>query len=254
MRRPVRDRRPAGLVLEGGLVVVSPHLDDAVFSLGAAIARAVRTGATVTVLTVFAGDPDSNAPSAWWDRRAGFSTEGEAARARRDEDRTACGILGAHPVWLPFSDASYEPALDDEALGRAVREALDEAGVVLVPGYPLWHVDHLRLTRIALEGRWGSSVGLYVEQPYAKWAARRRLRHRPALPPVLEPLVARPVTWTRLASDRADRRTKRRAALAYGSQLPLFGRGGSPLLGRLLLRRIALYEALRGGEAVAWLD
>ena len=41
--------------LLGRLVVVSPHLDDAVLSLGATLAHAVESGATVEVLTVFAG-------------------------------------------------------------------------------------------------------------------------------------------------------------------------------------------------------
>ena len=70
--------------LEGDVVVVSPHLDDAALSLGAAIARARRIGAArVVVLTVFAGNPESDLPAGGWDSRAGFATEGEASRARR---------------------------------------------------------------------------------------------------------------------------------------------------------------------------
>ena len=72
-------------MLTGRLVVVSPHLDDAVLSLGATMASAARNGAHVTVLTVFACDPQSSAPAEWWDRAGGFRTLGEAACARREE-------------------------------------------------------------------------------------------------------------------------------------------------------------------------
>jgi LmbE family N-acetylglucosaminyl deacetylase len=247
MPQALPDRSRPARVLLGDVVVLSPHLDDAAFSLGAAIARATRMGATVRVLTVFAGDPGSESPAAWWDRKAGFMTEGEAAQARRLEDREACSVLGATPVWLNFSDATYEREIDADVLSQAIAAAVDSADVVLVPGFPLFHVDHRRVTCDLLSrGLPGARVGLYVEQPYAKWQGRRRLSHRPSVPPEIESLVPRGLAWTTLAAEGPDRRTKHRAASAYRSQVPLFG--------RLLLRRVALYEALRGGEAVAWLD
>ena len=82
---------------EQRIVVVSPHSDDGVLSLGASMSRWVRGGAQVELLTVLALDPGSTAPTGGWDRRAGFRTEGEAAQARRGEDAAACAVLGAHP-------------------------------------------------------------------------------------------------------------------------------------------------------------
>jgi len=219
--------------LEGRVLVVSPHLDDAAFSLGATIAGATRAGAEVTVLTVFAGDPDSEAPAAWWDRIAGFDTLGEAARARREEDARACAAVGAAQASLPFNDASYEEERDEDRVWTAVAEAVDGAEAVLVPGCPLAHVDHAWLhdlvRRRPLPGP--ERLGLYVEQPY-RW---RRAG---------QPLAAGPA-WQRVRGSRADRRAKRRAVEAYASQLPLFG-----IQPR---RRIALHEALQGGETLAWL-
>jgi LmbE family N-acetylglucosaminyl deacetylase len=248
-------RRPNDRGLEGDVVVVSPHLDDAAFSLGATIARAARAGAKVRVLTVFAGDPDSSGPAAWWDRKAGFASEADAVRARRKEDEEACRILGATPVWLSFSDASYERQVDYESIRGEVGQAVEGANLVLLPGFPLRHIDHLRLTRLLLAHPVGAArTGLYVEQPYAKWDGRRRPWHRPSVPAAIEPHVDAPVRWTSIAAERRDRRAKYQAALAYASQLPLFGRIEQPIFGRLLQRRIALYEALRGGETVAWLN
>jgi len=241
-------------VLQGNVVVVSPHLDDAVFSLGAGIAHSTRLGAKVRVLTVFAGDPTSSGPPGWWDREAGFESEGEAARTRRNEDVEACNILGAIPEWLPFRDATYEPPADDETIRRAVAGSVRDADEVLLPGFPLRHVDHLRLARLLLEQPTEAlRRGLYVEQPYAKRDGRRRPWHRPSVPASLDPLVKRDVQWASLASTRRDRQAKYQAAVAYASQLQLFGRIHYPILGRLLHRRVALYEALRGGEGVAWL-
>ena len=67
----------------GTIVVLSPHSDDGVLSLGASMARWARSGRQVELLTVFALDPASSAPTGGWDRRAGFLTEGAAANARR---------------------------------------------------------------------------------------------------------------------------------------------------------------------------
>ena len=80
----------------GRVVVVSPHLDDAVMSLGATIAKAVQSGTRIEVLTVFAYKPSSSEPAGPWDTRCGYETEGQAADSRRAEDRQFS------PTILPF--------------------------------------------------------------------------------------------------------------------------------------------------------
>jgi LmbE family N-acetylglucosaminyl deacetylase len=215
----------------GRVVVVSPHLDDAVFSLGSTIATAARTGATVRVLTVFAGDPKSETPAGGWDAATGFRTHGEAARARRDEDGIACAVLGAVPDWLPFPDAQYSGRPSDEVLSAALAAAFEDADSVLVPGFPLAHPDHVWLNELVLRRRLPrrARLGLYVEQPYA-W------RGKQPPPP--------PTPWVRLRGSRADRASKADAVRAYRSQLPMFG-----IRPR---ERLALHEALSGGETLAW--
>ena len=126
---------------------MSPHFDDGVLSLGASIASWCRAGATVLLLTVFGCDPDSTAPSGGWDRRGGFGTEGESARARREEDRLACAVLGATSVPLPFGSVDYERHGEDGDVRAAVAPAVEGADLVLLPGFPLSHPDHDWLVR-----------------------------------------------------------------------------------------------------------
>lgn len=242
------------MTLAGRVTVLSPHLDDAVLSLGAAIARAAATGASVEVVTVFAGDPESQAPSGAWDARSGFRTAGEASRARRAEDLRACGFLGASTRWFPFADLQYDPPAQ-AALTQALAPVLDAAETILAPGFPLTNPDHRRLTDLVLRlAPVSARVGVYLEQPYDWWSVARRLS-RPRLPRSLrvrqpppaadDSAVDGPLEWTALAASTRDTARKLRAARMYASQLPNFGHLAVP---RMLLR-----ERRRGGEYVAWL-
>jgi LmbE family N-acetylglucosaminyl deacetylase len=217
----------------GRVAVLSPHLDDAVLSLGAAIARAVREGGSVTIVTVFAGDVESATPASNWDRLAGFATEGEAAAARRLEDAEACEILGAEPRALSFPDYPYVGGEREPArIVEAVRAATEDVELVLLPGFPLLHADHRLLADAVTErGLRGRRLALYAEQPY-------RFRQRARRPGP---------SWASIPAARRDRSAKWRAVRAYRTQLPLLQ------LNRGRLRRLLLYEARWGGEAIAWL-
>ena len=226
--------------LNGQVVIVSPHADDAVLSLGAAVAHATSGGAVIRVLTVLAGDPESTAPASDWDRRCGFTSEGESARARRVEDRAACGIVGAVVDWLPYGYGGYERGATDDDVWRAVSDACGEADTVLLPGFPLKHPDHVWLTELLLRrGLPPARVGLYVEQPYA---FKQRLRTGPAL---REPLtqILEDVDWRGIPVPAGKRVVKWKAVRAYRSQLrPL---NLTPDRG-CRLERMLLYRAPKG--------
>lgn len=232
--------------LRGRVVVVSPHSDDAIMSLGATIAWAVQAGAKVDVLTVFSLIPSSNAPTGPWDAKAGFVTEGQAATARREEDRRACSVLGANPRWLDFGAEPYERRGSDDDIGSAVEAATQGADLVLIPGFPLVHPDHSYLSELLLRrGLSGRRTVLYAEQPYA--FTHRATPFGSAVAPALEPLIGAEISWTRIRTERAHRQAKLKAVRCYRTQLRLLG-----------LRNIGLYrmlwrEASQGGEAVAWL-
>ena len=243
------------------VAVVSPHLDDAVLSLGASIAGARRAGSAVTVVTVFAGDPGSTDPVDDWGRRCGFATTGEMYRARRGEDRAALASLAADRVWLPLDVDS-----PDAEIALAVDAAIEDADSVLIPGSPCTHPDHLRVARLVLARRPRGRVGLYVDQPYAMWRllgtpvlagrgrranlatlalrlpARRRLQ-APRLAPELAEWVER-VEWQVVRARRREVAAKVRALYRYRSQLRGFGRVTVP--------GILLYEAAAGGEQIGW--
>jgi LmbE family N-acetylglucosaminyl deacetylase len=202
----------------GPIVVVSPHSDDGVLSVGAAMARWARAGIRVELLTVFGLDPGSTTQTRGWDRRAGFSTEGEAARARREEDRRACALLGATPRWLPFGSVDYDRHGDDDDVRRAVADAVGDPDLVLLPGFPLSHPDHEWLVRrLVPDFESDTTLALYAEQPYT-----RRAGAAPEVPDWLAEATATPA-FAEVHARLRDRVAKWRAIREYRSQLPLLG-------------------------------
>jgi len=214
-------------------VVVSPHLDDAVFSIGAAMWQATRAGHTVSVLTVLAGDEASDVSVGPWHRESGFRTAGEAAAARAAEDEAACRIVGARAQRLPYLDKDFERELDDDEVLRTVTDAVGGCDNVLLPGFPLTNEDHLWLAHLCERLDVPARIGYYAEQPYTTW--------RRTSPADAEPERG----WQHLTVSAAAQAAKLRACRAYKSQIPLLG-GMRGLLG------VLSYEARLGGESVCW--
>lgn len=252
--------------------MLSPHLDDAAFSVGAYLHERARDGTDVVVITPLANDPYSDGGAGAWDERCGFRSAADAAYARRAEDLRACTALGSVPVWLPFADDTYGRRQSDDEIWTEIVRAVADAELVLLPGYPLALPDHRLITRLVLERRneLPGRLAFYAEQPYAaaalvgqhkphgpgagrlamaaaavRFAARAVRRERP-LPPVVaaDGVVLDGIQWRRERTSRADHRAKRRAVLSYSSQLrPI---GTAPMLAA------ALQEARQGGELIGW--
>ena len=203
------------------ILVVSPHLDDAVLGCGDLIAG--RPGAVV--VTVFAGSPPPRAEPTDWDAAAGFGPGEDAVARRRDEDREALDLLSARPVWLPFLDAQYgTPAARGEIARRLVEEIATAApDAVLVPA-GLWHSDH-RLTHEAAADamprcravRWlAYEDAIYRAFPDGGLAARRRWLRDRGIEAV--PLPAGPPASA----------LKRRSIECYRSQVRALGSATGP--------------------------
>jgi LmbE family N-acetylglucosaminyl deacetylase len=134
------------LLLPHRLLVLSPHLDDAVFACGELIASSPGSA----VATLFAGRPERCGPTAW-DRDAGFADGDDVLGARRAEDQAALRVLGAMPLWLEFADGQYGEPAPMHALAAALCGIIEseDADAVLFPA-GLFHGDHRRTHDAAL--------------------------------------------------------------------------------------------------------
>jgi LmbE family N-acetylglucosaminyl deacetylase len=138
----------SGLDAAQPVIVVSPHLDDAVFGCGQLLAT--RPGSVV--VTIFAGAPPSYETVTEWDGLAGFRPGDDVMAARREEDARALAILNARPIWLNFCDSQYHrnptiPAIAD-ALERTIGES--DLRAVFIP-LGLFHSDHQLAHAAALD-------------------------------------------------------------------------------------------------------
>lgn len=121
-------------------LVISPHLDDAVFSLGRMLAR---LGPQALVLTVHGGGSDE----------------------RVREDTQALMLLGCSSARFPAAPDEPIPGMTAglAALSREYRKGFSQ---VLVP-LGIYHPDHVAVADACRAVDWrGASVGVYEELPY----------------------------------------------------------------------------------------
>ncbi|HEX7097054.1 MAG TPA: GNAT family N-acetyltransferase [Acidimicrobiales bacterium] len=199
VQRRVWPHELPAVVRDAPVLIVSPHLDDAVLSAFGFLERG-----DATVLTVFAGFPASGTAS-HWDRRLGEDEGSVAMRKRLAEDDVALQELGVPTVRLPLREDGYRdgamPREDVERLESEVRRWLAGTGgrgVVLapsgagaedtffyrlrwqatfpplrVPGGGMPHPDHVAardvVVPVVLEA--GHPLVLYEELPY-RWTGR----------------------------------------------------------------------------------
>lgn len=211
--------REWGLARPGELdriVVVSPHLDDAVLGCGRVLAAHPRSA----VVTVFAGAPDAYPePMTDWDTLSGFVPGDDVLARRRAEDADALGVLDATPRWLDFVEHQYLPrdrwVGADAVVGRLDAELRRlEPTAVLVP-FGLANPDHgvthdaaLRVRELLPEPAWFC----YEDTGY---------KHIPGLLAWRVAQLFRAGIWPTPAALPQDRDDARQAAAraCYGSQL-----------------------------------
>lgn len=151
MAEPVPEMREWGLPGPAELdsvVIVSPHLDDAV--LGCGRLMAAHPGATV--VTVYAGGPPVYPdPMTHWDTLAGFVAGDDVLAARREEDAAALTVLGATPSWLDFVE---HPRFPEPAW-----LCYEDVGYKHIPGLLAWRVSQLFRRRL-----WPTPVAVAVDE------------------------------------------------------------------------------------------
>lgn len=194
------------------LVVVSPHLDDAVLGCGDLLGQ--HPGSVV--VTAFAGTPAAYPDLTSWDARAGFEAGDDIVASRRREDAAALTELGARPRWLDFSDPQYGERPARPTLAAALADAIEVlAPVTLAMPLGIFHDDHI-LTGDAM-------LDVLQRHPEWTWLVYADAIYR-RVPDLVDNRLAalsdggvdlRPVAGSgRPASDR-----KRRAIACYRSQV-----------------------------------
>ena len=90
------------------IALLSPHLDDAVFSVGGLMAALADEGHELHVVTCFTRsvpNPTGFALACQLDK--GLSPEVDYMQLRREEDTHACELLSAQPHWLDLPEAPH---------------------------------------------------------------------------------------------------------------------------------------------------
>ena len=127
------------------MLIVSPHLDDAVLSCGQLMAG--RPDIIVaTVCTAAPPSPHDKALTTY-DRDCGYVNAGHAMQNRRLDDMNAVGSLRGSTVHLGFLDHQYRElghgTLDPAAIAEALVRVVDEHGIGMAMGpLGLAHPDH----------------------------------------------------------------------------------------------------------------
>jgi LmbE family N-acetylglucosaminyl deacetylase len=176
------------------LVILSPHLDDAVLSLGGLIGREVAAGRSVEIVSCFTAGPPLETISA--ERRV----FGDYSM-RRAEDERALAVLGARHRWLDLHERIWrDPPLPKtrssfpthvfrtpkrmedfselKAIRAAITQILDSgASQIYAPLAIGNHVDHVEVALAALRevlGRGAFERIHFYEDPYALGRACRK--------------------------------------------------------------------------------
>lgn len=189
-----------------GTLLLSPHADDAAFSLGGAIAAGLLPR-PITLLTVFGRSTFSQATGPHGDVDA-------VTQQRRAEDEAYARRHGLQWIWLEHDDAVVRLGWDAIFRGDAPRPdhthaiiaAAREVGAALVLA-PLGlgnHVDHRLLRDLAIEMTHTEGLAFYEDLPYAATLSPNRIAtHVQAFDPALQPIEL-PLDPAALEAKRAD--------------------------------------------------
>lgn len=122
------------------VLLISPHLDDAVLSAGQFIAG--RRG-NVDVLTVFSGIPMTENLLTPYDESCGFTSSKDAMVVRRQEDIEALSLLNAKAIHTDRLDSQYKPGGRLKPLKQLLKDHIEKEDYEMILGpLGLRHPDH----------------------------------------------------------------------------------------------------------------
>jgi LmbE family N-acetylglucosaminyl deacetylase len=236
-------------------IYLSPHLDDAVLSCGAAIHRQTAAGEAVLVITFFAGEMRADVPLSPFARlqHGYWGNPPRPMALRRTEDLAALTLLGAEAWHLDYLDAVYRVGAEGQWLyvdldtlygpvhpqdplalegSRPLADHLialipaDTQAVVYAPLGVGGHVDHQvihRAARLLLDR--GYRLAFYEDYPYVEQPG--------AVEAVLAAVGASFWSTATRALDAADMVAKVSAVGYYRTQLSVLFGGAEVMPGRV---------------------
>jgi LmbE family N-acetylglucosaminyl deacetylase len=98
------------------LLVLSPHFDDGVLSLGGLLASYPERATVVSFFTTHAGEPLKTR----WDRISGFADSREATERRNVENEAALQSLGVAGQNFTYEDAQYRNTDNTNEIQKAI--------------------------------------------------------------------------------------------------------------------------------------
>ena len=192
------------------IVVVSPHFDDGVLSLGASVAAWRRAGHP-SASSRSSAATQTREPRREAGTGAGASDGGRISPRPPRGGSLACAVLGATPLPLAFGSVDYERGGDERAVREPWRRARHRE-LVLLPG----RRSPIRITNGSRGHSWRRwpPVGLYAEQPYTLRSGRA-----PQVPDWLAAAVGgNLVPFEPVAVGPRDRLAKWRSVRRYGAR------------------------------------
>jgi LmbE family N-acetylglucosaminyl deacetylase len=173
--------RVLSLDTQAPIIVISPHLDDAVWSLGPVLKELAEHDHRVWIVNLFSlsliVDDESSLPAA-------------GTAIRKAEDAEVCQEVGCEKVlYLDFPDGvlrdhspetifdpKYEtPTWLADMLTKALKESVPADAILLVPSGFGWHIDHQLAARVA--SKLAHRVIFYEDFPYAARTVRIKEAH-----------------------------------------------------------------------------
>lgn len=145
-------------------LVLSPHLDDAVFSCF----HVVGGPGQVDVVTLFAGVPEVGGEVPRWDRITGARDSAERMRRRIEEDRQALALAGRSGRYLEFVEHQYAGVLPRVEELEAALDEIPPSTEVFAPAGIGGHSAHVLVRELGLRlAAAGFATSFYADLPYA---------------------------------------------------------------------------------------
>jgi LmbE family N-acetylglucosaminyl deacetylase len=214
------------------IIVLSPHYDDAVLSLGGMLAKREHPA---VVATFFTAEPEI-ATSTSWDKNSGFSDSHQAIESRVKENAEALKVFGATVKDYGYSDVQYrggtstdavleqEMTQDIQALLAAYgdKNILVYAPAIFTP--TITHPDHAVVHRAFLTvadsyPKDNVTFYFYEDYPYIAEFNRESVF---SLSKNLENETQKIFTEERIIISSRQLRTKEKSLSKYGSQIKAF--------------------------------